>query len=439
MPFAIDLFCGAGGMSEGILQAGFDILFSSDINEAVQKTYVNRHEQLGLKQGINTYYHKADIKDLTGEFILDKIKNLEIMKGKDLPNIDAIFGGPPCQGFSRAGRRDPNDPRNKLFKEYVRVIGEVQPDYVILENVSGFKDMKLYEFEGVSGEMYDDCCVPDILKNELDLINYSMLEPRILNAADYGVPQRRNRMIVIAYKEGIKAPNYPAPILNKENYLTIQDAIGDLIGNDNIKNNVNPDYTEYQLESINGRTKDINGKTISSNKNMNVDLPKHTQLIKERFSLFKESENGAKLKKRILKEGIDLSDKTEILKYLQSKTDYSKEELIEKFKNGNVDDKLIQLLLTKKNIRTRLDRKEPSATVLTIPDDYISPFEDRTLTVRECARLQSFDDSFEFLGKRTTGGKRRRVEIPQYSQVGNAVPPLLAKAIAIEIKKVIED
>ena len=97
----------------------------------------------------------------------------------------------------------------------------------------------------------------------------------------------------------------------------------------------------------------------------------------------------------------------------------------------------MEILLTKKNIRQRWSSKQPSATVVTIADDYISPWESRTFSVREMARCQSFDDSFEFLGKRTTGGLRRRVEVPQYTQVGNAVPPLLAKAIASEIMKVL--
>ena len=88
-------------------------------------------------------------------------------------------------------------------------------------------------------------------------------------------------------------------------------------------------------------------------------------------------------------------------------------------------------------VKNRLNRNEPSATIVTIPDDHISPFENRTLTVRESARLQSFDDSFEFLGRRTTNGSRRRY-VTQYFQVGDAVPPLLAKAIAKEILKVIE-
>ena len=105
MAYAIDLFCGAGGMSEGLIQAGFHILFSSDINSDVQRTYMNRHEQLGLHQGVNTYFHRGDIRELNGDMIRESIQNLEIFRGQDIPEIDAIFGGPPCQGFSRADRK----------------------------------------------------------------------------------------------------------------------------------------------------------------------------------------------------------------------------------------------------------------------------------------------------------------------------------------------
>ncbi|MBE6513460.1 MAG: DNA cytosine methyltransferase [Methanobrevibacter olleyae] len=437
MAYAIDLFCGAGGMSEGILQAGFKILFSSDINEAVQITYMNRHKQLGLKQGHDTYYYRADIKDLTGNFINEKISKLDIFKNKEVPQIDVIFGGPPCQGFSRAGKRDPNDPRNMLFKEYLRVIRELQPKYVVLENVGGFADTILYDFEGITGNIYEKECVPNILKQEFQLINYGMLEPQLLNAADYGVPQSRNRMIIIAYKEGMKKPKYPKPTHNENNRITLLDAIGDLIKDESIKSEYNPILTEFQLESIKGRTPDINGIPISSEEYKNIEISNHLPLIKERFSLFLEGESGSQVKKRILEKGIDLTDKPKLIEHIANKSNLSEKEIIDKFSRGDVDSKLIQLLLTKKNMRRRLSSDEPSGTVLTIPDDYISPFENRTLTVRESARLQSFDDSFEFLGKRTTGGKRRRIEVPQYSQVGNAVPPLLAKAVALELKKVL--
>ena len=230
MAYAIDLFCGAGGMSEGLIQAGFHILFSSDINSDVQRTYMNRHEQLGLHQGVNTYFHRGDIRELNGDMIRESIQNLEIFRGQDIPEIDAIFGGPPCQGFSRAGRRNPNDPRNMLFREYVRVISEVRPKYVVLENVTGFTDTRFYGFVGATGHQYEDGeLVPDILRNELNLIGYHTLEPRILNAAHYGVPQRRNRIIVMAYRNDMVAPTYPEATHTDETALTITDAISDLI------------------------------------------------------------------------------------------------------------------------------------------------------------------------------------------------------------------
>ena len=195
MPYAIDLFCGAGGCSEGLIQAGFHILFSSDISDMVEVTYRNRHMQLGLIQGQNTWFERSDIKDLTGDIIRKRIEGLELFSEKTMPDIDLMIGGPSCQGFSRAGRRDKSDPRNMLFGEYVRVINEVRPKYIVLENVEGFVDMQFIGYKGITGIKYPDGSVtPYILRSELSEIGYDTLEPKILNAADYGVPQRRNRI-----------------------------------------------------------------------------------------------------------------------------------------------------------------------------------------------------------------------------------------------------
>lgn len=441
MAYAVDLFCGAGGMSEGILQAGFHILFSSDINEDVEKTYVNRHEQLGYHQGYNTYFHRGDIRELNGDFILDSISKLEFFKDRTHPRrIDAIFGGPPCQGFSRAGKRDPNDPRNMLFREYLRVINEIRPRYVVMENVEGFTDTKLTGFIGVTGEKYeDDSLVPDILVKEFNLLGYDTLVPKVLDASDYGVPQRRKRIIFIAYERGERVPSYPTPITTGDRKLTLLDAIGDLIVNDSLRDEINPHLTQYQTESIEGRTPNVEGVPINSDgKKLNFELSKHLPLIKERFSLFEEGEDTVSLKKRILNNGIDLGNKTHLVQMLLNGEDkLTHNDIIQKFAAGNVEQELLEKILTKKNARTKLHRAQPSLTVLTLPDDYISPFENRIFSVRELARLQSFDDSFLFLGKRTTGGDRRKIEVPQYSQVGNAVPPLLAKAVAKEIIKVL--
>ena len=438
MPYAVDLFCGAGGCSEGLIQAGFHILFSSDFSDMVELTYTHRHEQLGLIQGKNTWFERSDIRDLTGDDIRKYIANLEIFKGKEMPEIDLMIGGPSCQGFSRAGRRDKSDPRNMLFGEYVRVISEIQPKYIVLENVEGFVDMQFIGYRGITGIEYPDGSVtPFILQSELKEIGYDTLEPRILNAADYGVPQRRNRIIFIGYLRGLTPPQYPEPTVKPNEQLTLLDAIGDLITDPCKRHTVNPTYTKYQQDSINGRTPRIDGKPIPAKKLLNIELSRQTEVVRERFELFAAGESASNLKKRIMEQGIDISEKPALIDLCCEKTNLSPEEIVSIFKHSGACKELIEILLTKKNIRQRWAPNQPSATIVTIADDYISPWEPRTFSVREMARCQSFDDSFEFLGKRTTGGLLRRKEVPQYTQVGNAVPPLLAKAIALEIKKVL--
>ena len=438
MPYAVDLFCGAGGCSEGLIQAGFHILFSSDISEMVEVTYTNRHEQLGLIQGKNTWFQRADIRNLTGAEIQKRISELEIFKGKDIPDIDLMIGGPSCQGFSRAGRRDKSDPRNMLFGEYVRVINEIRPKYIVLENVEGFVDMQFMGYKGITGIEYPDGSVtPKILQSELREIGYNTLEPRILNAADYGVPQRRNRIIFIGYREGLTPPQYPEPTVAPGEHLTLLDAIGDLITDEGVREKVNPTYTRYQLESINGRTPTVDGKPIASKQTKNQELSNQTEIVRERFELFEAGESGTNLKRRVMEVGIDISGKPALIKLCADAFSMTAEEVIALFKNGGATKEQAEVLLTKKNIRQRWSPDAPSATIVTIADDYISPWEPRTFSVREMARCQSFDDSFEFLGKRTTGGLLRRVEVPQYTQVGNAVPPLLARAVALEIMKVL--
>ena len=433
MAYAIDLFCGAGGCSEGLIQAGFHILFSSDISDMAEKTYRNRHEQLGLQQGKNTWFERRDIRELTGEEIKNYISKLEIFKDKKIPDIDLMIGGPSCQGFSRAGRRDNSDPRNMLFGEYIRVINEIKPKYIVLENVEGFMDMQFYGYSGINGNIYPDGSVtPVIMKQELHQIGYKTLDVKVLNAADYGVPQKRRRVIFIGYREDVTKPSYPSPTVSPDKYITLEDAIGDLVAKSG-----KIEKTKYQIESINGRTPTVEGVPIACTEIKNTELSRQTEIVRERFELFEEGETGTNLKKRILSEGIDISDKPNLVSFCANKLNLNSIEVIELFKNKLATKEQVDILLTKKNIRQKWSRKEPANTVLTIADDFISPWEPRSFSVREMARCQSFDDSFEFLGKRTTGGLRRRVEVPQYTQVVNAVPPLMAKAIAEEILKVL--
>ena len=446
MRYAIDLFCGAGGMSEGLIQAGFHILFSSDISEDVENTYTHRHEQLGLFQGENTYFHRTDISNLTGDFIFNAIQNLDIFIGYDIPEIDAIFGGPPCQGFSLAGRRRRNDPRNMLFREYIRVIREVRPKYVVMENVEGFLYTRLDNFEGVTGITYpDDTLVTNLLENELNAIGYNVLPVRLLDASDFGVPQRRRRAIFIAYRNGQTPPQYPEVLPNRE-IITVQDAISDLIIDVNRRIN-DDELTDYQIASINGRTPKILhadrfgiefGEPISHfGSSQNHETSNHSAAVTQRFSLYGEGENTNTVFRRILNQGVPdvLFNYPDLLMHCFNQQDEYPDlvSLGEALENATAGDEIVKKFMSKKGNRYRYDSNLPAPTVVTLPDDFIVPFEDRIPTVRELARLQSFDDSLLFRGKRTTGGARRRVEVPQYTQVGNAVPPLLARAIAIKI------
>ncbi|WP_340011907.1 DNA cytosine methyltransferase [Paenibacillus sp. FSL H7-0690] len=516
MPYAIDLFCGAGGFSEGILQAGFDIVFSSDKSPMVQETYMNRHEQLGLVHGRDTYFELADIRDLSSNFIFDKINSLKYGNIFSPGKIDVMFGGPPCQGFSRLGKRDSSDPRNMLFHEYLRIIKDVKPKYVVMENVKGILDLLMLDFPSIleDGRIYTgQNLVPFILRTELEGLGYQVLDMQVLNAANYGVPQQRNRAIFLAYRNGTYPISYPEP---QESMVTVHDALGDLYKSSNYS-------TQYSNESLLGRTPNvIIKKPVKRTKITNMETSSHDQSVIQRFSLYKQGENRKRALTRLKEEGINLLEvapelfyetlyqvnseqNAEIIQKTLQKYDYHKSIKITKlwlnhtskqlsqismieqnhtfdidfktaisslsrrlnttienahefmdnvkhelnkrydadtlnnlFIRGDINNLMADAIFTRKGIRTRLNSQSVAPTMVTLPDDYIHPFFNRILTVREMARLQSFDDSFEFLGKRTTGGSMRAKETPQFTQVGNAVPPLLAKAIATEAMKAIK-
>ena len=286
-----------------------------------------------------------------------------------------------------------------LFKEYLRVISELHPRYVVMENVEGFNDTKFDNFTGTTGHQYPkNTTAPTILINEFNLLGYNVLSPRVLDASDYGVPQKRKRAIFIAYAEGENAPHYPEPIYNENDKVTVLQAIGDLITDNDIKNQINPVLTPFQRDSKNGRTPNINNNPIECEFTpYNTELSTHQEIIEERFSLFREEEDGAALKRRILEQGIDLEGKKALLNLLSQKYNLANEDIINKFRNREITSDMLETLLTKKNMRKKLNRNKPSFTVVTLPDDYISPFENRIFSVRELARLQSFDDSFVFL------------------------------------------
>lgn len=460
-PLAIDLFCGAGGMSEGIIQAGFHIIYSNDKSHEAIKTYSNRHEQLSLINGKNTIIECEDISKISGDSIKQKISTLSEYYTPNL-HINAIFGGPPCQGFSRAGLRNKNDPRNFLFREYIRVISEILPDYVVLENVVGLLDTKLDNYISHDNTTYPNhTFMTHILENELNKLGYCIANEEnklsdinfkslVANSSDFGVPQVRERVIIIAYRSGVKEPNS----LNQYKLtpkVTVEEAIADLIIDPNIKTKIMKQLKKSNLLAYINSSK--LGRIIlnkENQKHLNHDLSKHQPYITQRFQLYQQNETSKQLRNRIIANGFnDLNNIDELLIYAFKTVNHLNEyKTFAQFMNDVKDiinlteekqNIILDSIISKKNQRIRLDQKSQSRTIVTLPDDYISPFENRVLSVREMARLQSFDDSFEFLGKRTTGGDRRKMEVPQYTQVGNAVPPLLAKAVAKSIIDVIDN
>lgn len=193
----IDLFCGAGGITKGLAQAGFNPVASAEISPIASATHRRNFP--------HCHHFYGDIHELHSQSWLSQI---------DSPPIHLIAGGPPCQGFSVAGKRDPNDPRNHLFQEFIRIVSEVQPWYVVMENVPGILTMKQGKVKQAIFEAFES-------------IGYTNVSVAILESAAYGVPQIRPRAIFIANKFGIQNP-YPEPQLAPEQYKPIESVIADL-------------------------------------------------------------------------------------------------------------------------------------------------------------------------------------------------------------------
>lgn len=378
-PTLVDLFAGCGGVALGFHDAGFETLFANEMHPDPAETYrknllVGAEERM-IVGPVQKVFQNKHIDELG-------IKPFE---------VDCVAGGPPCQGFSNAGPNIANDPRNKLYRQYLRVIRKIKPKSLFFENVPGF--CKRYGLN-----------LQEHLVESLEKIGYRVASGKIFSCF-YGVPQLRERFILIGVHkkftkhESITLPRETWTIQEINKQLTAERVIGDLNsyseyggGTDKeLENYKKPARTPYQREMrrISGTTK--KGKT------MNTLIPKHTQKVQDRFRKLLEGETVESLK------GTDLETK-------------------------------------KHSQRALAANKFPKMTVVSIPDDYVHydinmP---RTFSVRECARLQTFPDHFHFYGKRTSGGERRKFDCPQYTQVGNAVPPRLANSVAEHIIKLLD-
>ncbi len=401
----IDLFSGCGGLSLGLGNAGWNGLFAVEKDSMAFSTF--KHN---LIDGENSHFSWPSWLPKQATTIQDLLANhfdsLLDLKGK----VTLIAGGPPCQGFSLAGRRNAKDPRNKLSDEYIRMVEIIEPKYILLENVRGFNS----SFKSVDDEGKRQ---PHsmIVKSKLERLGYNVFTS-FLCSADFGVPQKRTRFIMVGVKKNPMNNNLINPFdtlselrmvfLKKKNlpmeHVKVSDAIGDLL----VSNN---EVIHHSGSEENGFKKIdyVQPKNLSkylsfirndmgSKKPNSLRLARHKPATIEKFKLIQE----------ICNPGIGLNDE------------------------------MRSIIGTKKQAITVLNPNKPSKTLTTLPDDLLHYCEPRILTVREMARIQSFPDSFDILGKYTTGGNRRTQECPRYTQVGNAVPPLLGEVLGDLINKI---
>ncbi|VAX09715.1 DNA-cytosine methyltransferase [hydrothermal vent metagenome] len=402
----IDLFSGCGGFSLGLGNAGWDGLFAVEKDPMAFETF--KHNLIDGRYGHFSWPTWLPQQSTTIQTLLksypDKLKKL---RGK----VDLIAGGPPCQGFSMAGQRNSADPRNKLSQQYIKMVELVRPKYLVLENVRGFNVIFKDKNSRVSKQPY-----AMIVKEKLEALGYKIYHDYV-HTENYGVPQRRTRFLMIGIHSQVLKNNVKNPfeVLGKikDSFLeqkglsnrpvTVSEAIGDLEINKAkarlVYHSGSEDKGFKKLDYKPPAT--LNRYTRLMRKGLNGVQPNSMRLARHRdetVSKFRDIQ-------KIARPGISLSLKEK------------------------------EVLGIKKQAISVLDAKSPSKTLTTLPDDLLHYKEPRILTVRESARIQSFPDDFVFKGKYTTGGSRRTKECPRYTQVGNAVPPLLAEVLGCLINE----
>ncbi len=397
---SIDLFAGCGGLSLGLAQAGFEHLFAIEAHKHAFATY---HRNLVEGKAYQTRWPAW--LDQRAHDILSVIKRNEDdllnLRGK----VDLIAGGPPCQGFSMNGRRDPEDPRSQMINAYFEFVRLTKPRVVLLENVQGFVSMP----HAVHGNY------PSFAKTRLVELGYEAFET-IVSASEFGVPQRRPRYLLFGIEAGSLPGVNPVERL-KVNRRKFLDRVG--LG-------VQPTSALDALQDLETQRGEL------------VDDPEFGNLGFKCLKYRAPKKKNAYLK--LMRDGWKGKPADLRLANHSSKVVNRFQDILENCKRGQtisaVDRERFEI---KKRSVTPLDPLAPAPTITTLPDDLVHYSEPRTMTVREHARLQSFPDWFKFCGPYTTGGHRRKHDCPRYTQVGNAVPPLLARAVGETIRSLLLD
>lgn len=348
--YLIDLFSGCGGLSYGFEMAGFESIIGVDIDAPALSTFAYNHP-----------HAKALELDLSEPQSIERI--VSEIDGRD---VEIIVAGPPCQGFSLTGTRKEDDKRNRLFYSVFQLAERIKPNFIVIENVPGIANL------------YNGRARQAILDEFLRL-GYSSSE-KLMYAPDYGIPQIRKRMFFVGVL-GDTPFEFPEPTHNEENYITCEQAIGDL---PSLVSEIGNEETEYLNEPSSQYQKMMRKDSKLLYNHVGT---KHSELV---VSVIRQVPEGGNHKD--LPPGVGDS---------------------RKFNEA----------------WTRYHSQRPSKTIDTGHRNHFHYKWDRVPTARENARLQSFPDSFYFLGSKTQ----------QYKQIGNAVPPLLGYALGNQIKRMREN
>lgn len=355
-PIGIDLFAGCGGLSLGFEQAGFDIVAAVEldpIHAAVHEYNFPRAKTIC-----------ADIRNISG----DDIRKQAGIGDRD---VDVVFGGAPCQGFSMIGKRALDDPRNQLIGHFLRIVSDIRPKYCVLENVKGLTVGKHARFL-------------DELIGELKKIGYKVLLPyRVLNAVDFGVPQNRERLFLIAARDDQKLPDYPAP---RKERVTIADAISDIPDADGYERLLSDDSVPVRWKTSKDYARQLRGQ-----------IPDETDFGYER----------------------DFDPNRLTASWRTIHGDVSKARFLAASQGETEPHSRFFKLAWGGQSNTLRAGTDSARGGFTSPRP-IHPTLPRVITVREAARIHSYPDWFRFNKTKWHG----------FREIGNSVPPKLARAVA---------
>jgi DNA (cytosine-5)-methyltransferase 1 len=416
-PMFIDLFAGCGGLSLGLSLAGLQGLFAIERDAMAFRTFEDNF--LGRRDvpvPAFAWPGWLERRPWSIDELLEKHRDdLEGLRGK----VDVLAGGPPCQGFSLAGRRQESDPRNQLFEKYVQVVDAVRPRALVIENVPGM-DMAHSSGEGQEEprrqhkESYYEK-----LKRMLKAAGYEV-EDRVLDASRHGVPQKRSRLIVLGLDKERAARIHGG---TKRVFALLEERRLGYLKEMGLAGSISAS------EAISDLRADLGPRQPCTDPESNGPFEEATYRGPEtayQRLMHRHCSDNVMDSMRLARHGADVRERFATI-------------LAECRRGVTVDRATLARHRLKKQRIHPMAPSEPAPTITTLPDDVLHYKEPRILTVRECARLQSFPDWFRFRGKFTTGGDMRTKECPRYTQVGNAVPPHLGMMIGLAIVAALED